>query len=173
MYEKQTWVDGDVLSASKLNHIEDGVEESNLPEVTTKNYGGYLGVIADEDNTTDVIVVPQQTVTLTNQQEAVIYDFSSVPQKYIWEQLTATIEVNGVQYSGQYNGSNQITIPTQDTPPYCWFFQTSSGWFFIAQDSLTQIESGTYTVKCTLHIPSAKWGITFDDDGGGGDISVS
>ena len=66
MYEKQTWVDGDVLSASKLNHIEDGVEESNLPEITTKNYGGYLGVVADEDNTTDIIVIPQQTVTVSS-----------------------------------------------------------------------------------------------------------
>lgn len=171
MYAKQTWVDGEVLSASKLNHIEDGVEENQFPEINVTNQGGYLGVVADEDNTTDVVVIPQQTVTLTNQQEAVIYDFSSVPQDYIREQLSATIEVNGVQYSGQYNGSNQITT-TQDTPPYCWFFQASSGWFFIAQDSQTQIESGTYTVKCTLHLPGVKWGIIYDNSGGG-DIEVA
>ena len=29
-YIKQTWVDGDIVTAEKMNHIEDGVEEGTL-----------------------------------------------------------------------------------------------------------------------------------------------
>lgn len=29
-YEKQTWNNGDIITADKLNHIEDGIENNNL-----------------------------------------------------------------------------------------------------------------------------------------------
>ena len=173
MYEKQTWVDGDVLSASKLNHIEDGVEESNLPEITTKNYGGYLGVIADEDNTTDVIVVPQQTVTVSDSSVQVQSDFPDpLPIS-----CSATITINGVDYEADYNdGSGDgayIYSPTVDSPPYYEFNQdsepsrsSSQGWWFDPGDGSGGFVSGTYTVKVTLHTLGAKWGIIHGNNGG-------
>ena len=182
MYTKQTWADGDVLLASKLNHIEDGIEAIQLPKPTFDQQGQYLAVVEDYDNTTDVIVIPQQTVTLTNQQEQVTYDFSSVPEYYMGQYIPATIEVNGVQYSGLYNGDNDISIPTEDSSPYHYFRKTSpkflsDSWYWLVLDSnnitTANIISGTYIVKCTLHLPSAKWGLVTDYDDGGGDIIVT
>lgn len=37
MYEKQTWASGDVITAEKLNHIEDGVAAGGVA-VATINY---------------------------------------------------------------------------------------------------------------------------------------
>lgn len=34
MYEKQTWASGDVITAEKLNHIEDGVADKEVLKIT-------------------------------------------------------------------------------------------------------------------------------------------
>lgn len=36
-YEKQTWNNGDVISADKLNHIEDGIENNRTMTVNDNN----------------------------------------------------------------------------------------------------------------------------------------
>lgn len=42
-YEKQTWANGDVITAAKLNHIEDGVEvASNSGEVVAFSFYRYV-----------------------------------------------------------------------------------------------------------------------------------
>ena len=171
MYEKQTWVDGGVLLASKLNHIEDGVEESNLPEITVLNQGGYLGVVADEDNTTDVIVIPQQTVTVSNNPVQVQSDFPTpLPVS-----CSATMTIDGVDYEANYYNNEDIEILQlfQDSPPYYWFYldsgtatrSSSQGWMFAPGDGQGSVISGTYTVKVTLHTVGAKWGIIYGNDG--------
>ena len=38
-YEKQTWTTGDVITANKLNHIEDGIAEENFDLVLTELAG--------------------------------------------------------------------------------------------------------------------------------------
>lgn len=44
-YEKQTWTNGDVITAEKLNYIEDGIEDAyELPSVTETDNGKVLGV---------------------------------------------------------------------------------------------------------------------------------
>lgn len=44
-YEKQTWANGDVITAEKLNHMEDGIEDAyELPAVTETDNGKVLGV---------------------------------------------------------------------------------------------------------------------------------
>lgn len=171
MYEKQTWVDGEVLLASKLNHIEDGVEENNLPEINVTNYGGYLGVVADEDNTTDVIVIPQQSVTVSNGEVQVQSDFPDpLPIS-----CSATMTINGVDYEANYYNNEDIEIctSTQDSPPYYWFYldsgtatrSSSQGWWFDPGDGQGGEVSGTYTVKVTLHTVGAKWGIIYGNNG--------
>lgn len=32
-YDKQTWANGDVITAAKLNHMEDGIEDGNDTDV--------------------------------------------------------------------------------------------------------------------------------------------
>lgn len=38
-YEKQTWATGDVITAEKLNHMENGIGESGYFECTISNVG--------------------------------------------------------------------------------------------------------------------------------------
>lgn len=57
-YEKQTWATGDVISAEKLNHIEDGIESagsgSSAPafvgtvELTSRDGVNFTGVLLEE-----------------------------------------------------------------------------------------------------------------------------
>lgn len=57
-YEKQTWATGDVISAEKLNHIEDGIESagsgSSAPafvgtvEITNRGEGNFTGALREE-----------------------------------------------------------------------------------------------------------------------------
>lgn len=172
MYTKQTWADGDVLLASKLNHIEEGIEAIQLPEVTALDAGGFLTVVEDTENTEDVIVIPQQTVTLsTGSSVGVTDNFQSYPSN----DCPATITVNGTDYDATFyrygSGGNPLIYTTDSDTQYS--FQLPSpkvilvSWQFSANYN-GSIVYGTYTVKCTLHLPSVKWGITFDDNGGGG-----
>lgn len=46
-YTKQTWTSGDVITAAKMNHIEDGIG-TGLPEVTSSNNGDVLTVVSGE-----------------------------------------------------------------------------------------------------------------------------
>ncbi len=44
-YEKQTWINGDVITQEKLNHMEQGIENAyELPAVTETDNGKVLGV---------------------------------------------------------------------------------------------------------------------------------
>ena len=57
-YEKQTWASGDIITADKLNHIEDGIESagsgSSAPafvgtvELTTRDGVNYTGVLREK-----------------------------------------------------------------------------------------------------------------------------
>lgn len=49
-YERHTWVDGETITDTKLNNIEDGIEEAmgNLPEVTADDNGKVLMVVNGE-----------------------------------------------------------------------------------------------------------------------------
>lgn len=63
-YEKQTWADGDIITAEKLNHIENGIENSSVAVYTyhgdgiddvdtlydfiTNNYGKKIIFVNDE-----------------------------------------------------------------------------------------------------------------------------
>lgn len=177
MYTKQTWADGDVLLASKLNHIEDGIEAIQLPEVTALDAGGFLTVVEDTENTDDVIVIPQQTVTLSTGSGV---DVTDNFQDYPSNDCPATITVNGTDYDATFDsqgtGSSPLIYTTDSDTEYGFHIQSGTrlglaSWQFTANYN-GSIIYGTYTVKCTLHLPSAKWGITFDN-GGGGDITMT
>ena len=43
MYEKQTWITGDVITEEKLNHMEDGIAGVNIPLYTPEVIGQHGG----------------------------------------------------------------------------------------------------------------------------------
>ena len=48
-YEKQIWVNGETITANKLNHIEDGIENSNNISVINIEYSFFTNTsIADK-----------------------------------------------------------------------------------------------------------------------------
>ncbi len=52
-YEKQTWANGDLITAEKLNHMEDGIDESSLIEdfkitLTTDSVASYANPVVDK-----------------------------------------------------------------------------------------------------------------------------
>ena len=59
-YEKQTWANGDVITAEKLNHIEDGVDAASFPEATkealTSSVGNCFCVhVVDTENGSETV----------------------------------------------------------------------------------------------------------------------
>lgn len=52
-YEKQTWQSGDIITAEKLNHMEDGIDgagfnESNLPIAESLGSGDKLRIVTSD-----------------------------------------------------------------------------------------------------------------------------
>ena len=47
-YTKQTWACDDLITADKLNHMEDGIEANQLPEIASADEGKVLGVSEGE-----------------------------------------------------------------------------------------------------------------------------
>ena len=71
-YTKQTWASGDVVTAEKLNHMEDGIESAataELPAVSATDNGDVLTVVegvwgkATPSGGGDVFVVPVTAAT--------------------------------------------------------------------------------------------------------------
>ena len=60
-YTKNTWANGDVITAAKLNNMEDGIATAGgLPAVTLADKGKHL-VVNDEIHPTSTVIVPEQT----------------------------------------------------------------------------------------------------------------
>ena len=162
MYTKQTWADGDVLLASKLNHIEDGIEAIQLPEVTALDAGGFLQVVADYENYDTFVPIPQQTVTYSGTKVPVTSDFTGISDyMLIQNECIITITVNGTDYDSFYTNQDwTIFAPYDGISGNCRFQKSSGSWTFWAG------QNGTYTVKLTIQQPRVKWGITFDSGSG-------
>lgn len=53
-YEKYTWVDGEVITAQKLNHLEGGVEQANSVFVVHINYDEQTDTYSTEESWNDI-----------------------------------------------------------------------------------------------------------------------
>lgn len=53
-YEKYTWVDGEVITAQKLNHMEDGIGEANEVFVVHINYDEGTDTYSTEESWDDI-----------------------------------------------------------------------------------------------------------------------
>lgn len=53
MYTKQTWADGDIITAAKLNHIEQGIVDSGCKQ--------FLVTVTKEQSLSDYTYTPDHT----------------------------------------------------------------------------------------------------------------
>lgn len=169
MYIKQTWTNGDLIIASKLNHIEDGIDTNQLPEITTDDIGKYLIGIPDfEHPESSEECCPQQTVTIVN--DAVELTYYSTGQLYSYAILT----VGNSQYVWVANGSYLLTFSGEDVYDYQLYFdERNIKWYFSAYDSNGDLLPGTYTVSVVWIVPGVKWGLGYPPySGGGGGIDI-
>ena len=169
MYIKQTWTNGDLITANKLNHIELGIEENQLPEITTADIGKYLIGIPDFENPeSSEEVCPQQTVTIVdNGVELTHYNTSQLYSN-------AILTVGNSQYVWVSNGSYLCTFSGEDVYDYGLNFdERQIKWYFVAFDSNGDPLPGTYTVSVVWVVPGVKWGLGYPPYSGGGvDIPI-
>ena len=170
MYTKQTWTNGDLIIASKLNHIEDGIDTNQLPAITSEDIGKYLIGVDDYENPVDAYdICPQQTVTLTDSiAELTSNSLSSLPSEVL-------VTVNGTMYGCNISGGGGEVInfdgTEQDTAPYyaVGFDDRQMRWMFGAYDDydFETIASGTYTVRVQgFGGFGVKWGLGYPSGGG-------
>lgn len=163
MYIKQTWTNGDLIIANKLNHIELGIEENQLPEITTDDIGKYLiGVPDPEHPESSEECCPQQTVTiedgdvddveLTSISTSILYSYAILTvgnNQYLWvsEGGISTFSGEGVYDYGLY------------------FDDRHAKWYFCAFDSNDNVLPGTYTVSVVGIVPGVKLGLGYPSGG--------
>lgn len=97
-YTKNTWANGDVITAAKLNNIEDGIAMAGgLPAATSADEGKHL-VVNNEIHPTSTVIVPEQTVSYDA--EAGNYPLSNcVPSLFNDEGYVYAV-INGTVVSG-------------------------------------------------------------------------
>ena len=168
MYLKATWQDGDSITANKMNHIENGIADNQPPEVALSDEGYYLQVVADYDDTEEITVVPQQTVTITDSPVKLNTDVGSINGNYIVSE-DSTFTVNNSTFA--CGGYPDYIYSWADSAPYPYIEylqQPSEGWYFGVTDDNWSIVAGTYTVEVVVTLPKAKWGLGSSPSSGGG-----
>lgn len=133
-YEKQTWQTGDVITAPKLNHMEDGIESAPGYRIESQ----------------ELVIIPEQTVT-TEENYGSIGGELTVADGIEEAPETLTVTFNGQIYECQ-NNDMSYGAPWDDS------LNDGNGgidWseypFFISLiDAVIETESaGTYTVSAT------------------------
>lgn len=105
-YEKQTWVNGEVITDTKLNHMEDGIENSG-GLVVTYSEEGTQGIL---DKTWNEIMDAMPNVYVHD-----ITDAPSSEDYYIINNVYSTDSTYGVRFGDSYNLSTSTPdgYPTQ------------------------------------------------------------
>ena len=108
-YEKQTWQTGDIITAVKLNHIEDGIGENmTIINATQSNADGVAAIILDK--TYNEIVAISNTIIIRysdlsdssyeEYEDTMVYDrrigFNPDNSKYLIQLYTGGNRVSGL-----------------------------------------------------------------------------
>lgn len=156
-YEKKVWQSGDTVTATALNNIENGICSLPAPEL-----GKRLQVLVDENQTQEVVVVPEQSVTTTSSGGA---ELSNVDAVIFDLGFDAILSINNVEHQVSYDNDNDYGYEyTDSSTGYTYIVSgvqkkltVSSKKFYVRQNG--SYVSGTYTVKLTALAPKAYWGI--------------
>lgn len=167
MYTKKVWAQGDIVTETAINNIENGIPSLPTPELEKR-----LQVLLDENTMEDLVLIPETSITISNGQEADVSDlldymfFDNLLSSEYSNNFTFTvgnesdtpfvgsdrIDLEGSQYDYiiglSYDGG--ATKGTQNFP---------SGAYFGVYDDNGDIVNGTYTVSLSISLPKAYWGI--------------
>lgn len=159
MYAKQTWTNGDLIIASKLNHIEDGIDTNQLPEITTDDIGKYLIGVADFDNIIDSeVICPEQTVTISSDGDFPV-PLTANTISDLCEYGIITVDGTDYLVHKTYNGEDLYEYGYWDSSPYYTIGYNSNNGnvTFGVNDASWTILFGTYTVSFSFVEPGVKW----------------
>ena len=138
-YEKQTWKTGDIITAPKLNHMEDGIAEGAGYTVETQ----AVAVVPEQTVTTAVqgrpfamggLVLAEGITSLDDVSDTLTITFQG--QEYVCEANA----VNGGKYYGGFTETGQDFSQY----PFALAFESSND---VVVSGLITESAGTYTVK--------------------------
>ena len=171
MYTKKVWAQGDTVTETAINNIENGIPSLPTPELDKR-----LQVLLDENTIEDLVLIPETSITISNDQEADVSDlldymfFGDLLNSEYNNNFTLTVGndsgtpdvvgSNGIDLEGSqydyiiglpYSGGGGATRDAVDTTP--------TGAYFGVYDGNDDIVNGTYTVSLSISLPKAYWGI--------------
>lgn len=170
MYTKKVWAQGDTVTETAINNIENGI-----PSLPTPELGKRLQVLLDDNTMEDLVLIPETSITISNGEEADISDlldymlFGNLLVSEYQNNLTFTVgnesgtpevvgsnrvDLEGSQYDYtvglSYGGGATRGTPTPSIP---------NGAYFGAYDSNGDVVNGTYTISLSISLPKAYWGL--------------
>ena len=164
MYTKKVWAQGDTVTETAINNIENGI-----PSLPTPELGRRLQVLVDENTMEDLVLIPETSITISNGEEA---DISDLLDCMLFNNLLSSeYNTNFTLTVGNESGSPGVTGSeivleganndyviglsygggTRVTP------SAPTGTYFGVYDN--GIVNGTYTVSLSISLPKAYWGL--------------
>lgn len=154
-YVKTTWATGDVITAEKLNNMEDGIEAAQLPSVTEDDIGSVLTVVTSY---TDYDIAPEQTVTLTSEDASGVDLEDLENTDLLTDQAALVLVVNNSSFNVTYDAISGISVenPAEGITLYIVTY-TEGVMKFLARNGKNPAP-GEYTVRLYKHAATgATW----------------
>lgn len=143
-YNPTNWQNGDVISADKLNKIENGIEQAvELPSATLADVGKMLTVVQEASGTPNVLF-EETEVTLTSQAPYVAIADANTDLFVVGNSVTITID--GTDYTGEIANDN-IDVGVAFSNQSMLMYTDELGeltLYFVCQTP------GTYTISATI-----------------------
>lgn len=156
MYTKKNWVSGETVTATALNNIENGICSLPVPEL-----GKRLQVLVDENQTQEVVIVPEQSVTTTSSGGVRLNNVDDDSIDIFYRGFDALLSIDNVEHQVSYKADEYAYTDSSTGYKYGVFLRRPKGTdylvFYVIQNN--SYVSGTYTVKLTTLAPKAYWGI--------------
>lgn len=148
-YTPTEWHTGDIVTANKLNNLEQGVVDAQYPDYTVADKGKFLGLVEDAEHTETVVIVPEQTVTPQDGSAIVPeFDFSNVS-----DGDSFTLTVNGDAFTGVVAVSEQGILCAEETSGYGYLVAYNYEQVIFSGE---EIEDNPYTISLVKSITAVE-----------------
>lgn len=169
-YTKQTWANGDIITAAKLNHIEDGIEavETELTDDYARTDGSYEGMTVGN---------AEQLVATVGVEDQVPYNFrtaggsADIGDRETDMLVGGTIAWNQLIRNGDFNEGTRYWIGSSATltvtDGVARSTITGAAWNNdIRQNTATVINGHVYLIQALVRQSSTNFSVTFRNPGG-------